>query len=211
MESFKTENVFFFVFRRTKFAARGIGGSPPTSRKGPKARAPKGLSGDPDIRVHTCKGTQISQRTNKTNPQKPNLYENHQIPTAQTSNPLERNSMNKTQNTQVQLNKISIGLNIIMLSALTSAVFVGCTSSSKRKSVSDVIRQQNVTLVKLKKERNDPRVKTKIKSDPDLLKAERHLSDTIRALYHSNKEIWSALNPPTPAPEDRHHVGSRRF
>jgi hypothetical protein len=84
----------------------------------------------------------------------------------------------------------------VLVSALTlSLMFAsGCSSMCRRhESASRVLESQNAMLEKVKLERSDARVSSKVKADPDLKEAEEHLNMAIELLMNSNEAVKASL------------------
>jgi hypothetical protein len=69
-----------------------------------------------------------------------------------------------------------------------------CSSTCHRQeSVGRVLDEQSVMLSKLKTERSDPHVATKVQADPDLKASEEHLNLVIEMLLRSSGAVKAAL------------------
>ena len=73
-------------------------------------------------------------------------------------------------------------------------VFAACSSTClKHETVARVLDEQGVMLDKLKVERADTRVSTKVQADPDLKAAEEHLNMVIDMMMRSSGAVKAAL------------------
>ena len=69
-----------------------------------------------------------------------------------------------------------------------------CSSTCHRhESAGRVLDEQSAMLSKLKVERADPHVATKVQADPDLKASEEHLNMVIEMLTRSNSAVKAAL------------------
>jgi len=72
--------------------------------------------------------------------------------------------------------------------------FVACSSTCHRhESAGRVLDEQSVMLSKLKVERADPHIATKVQADPDLKASEEHLNLVIEMLLRSSSAVKAAL------------------
>ena len=83
---------------------------------------------------------------------------------------------------------------LFLAAAAALPALAACSSTCHRVEVAGrVLDEQSVMLDKLKVERADPRVATKVQADPDLKASEEHLNMVIEMLMHSSSAVKAAL------------------
>ena len=81
-----------------------------------------------------------------------------------------------------------------VLSVVLALPLAACSSMCHRVvATGRVLDDENALLLKLRVERADPRVSTKLQADPDLKSAEEHLQTVIDAITRSNAVIKAAF------------------
>ena len=144
---------------------RGFGGMPPTSKKRVYPLPRRGFFEDGDITVHTC----TTKHTQNNHKNKLNISKETK---------LKKNNKQTTQK-----------LKTTALIAITLMITSCATTNQSNKIALRIIKNNNVILKEIKKERNDPKLINKVKSDLTLLTAERRLMMALDAIIESNDSL----------------------
>ena len=99
--------------------------------------------------------------------------------------------MNKPKNKLIQITKNKLTQTTKLITTLTIILITTSCATTKQsnKIALKMLENNNVILMELKKERNDPEIRKKIKSDKQLTESERRLRIALQAVIESNNSL----------------------
>ena len=152
------------VWEQRSYSLGGLGACPQQVKKGLMPVLRRSFFEDIDINVHTCM-KKIPQMT-------------------KTYLKLTKDK-NMRQTKKTKATKLKIAILITMISITT-----GCATNSRHKRLAlKLVKNNNVILKQIKKERSSKKISPIIKDSPELLNAEKRLLTAINAVIDSNESL----------------------